>query len=169
MKTWIGLIILVVLYISFVFGEGIFYDISLRTIDWLNEEHGRKGYLGWMALIFVAASYLLFMEKMDKKKEESATNELIKAIKETGVHAEKTQNSGFGDAHVKAIITFQDSGFVLLIKQNANLDNEAVLDDKKFLSWKELSNYIKLKTIFSLHDFMTNTDHNLQQPQNTHG
>lgn len=161
MKTAIALVILFALYLSFLFGNGILYSASQDVLNWLNAEHGKSWYLGLTLLLAGIVAYFFILERTDKRKDEKIANELIKNIKSSGVYATTTSNTGFGEVHLEAMITFQDSGFILRIKQISNGDR-ALLVDQKFLSWKELLKYIELETEFSVENFLPEASHELQ-------
>ena len=111
MKIVIVLVVLIALYLSFLFNGGTLYSASQDAMDWLNTIHGRNGYFGVLLLLTGLAVYLFTLEKSDKKNSEHITDELIKHIKDTGVYATTTENTGFGEVHLNATIKFQDSGF----------------------------------------------------------
>jgi hypothetical protein len=165
MKIVIVLVVLIALYLSFLFNGGALYNASQDILDWLNTIHGKSGFLGALLLLIGLAVYLFTLEKSDKKNAEHITDELIKNIKTTGVYATTTENTGFGEVHLNATIKFQDSGFILTIKQNSNSENEVILVDKKFLSWSELLKFIDLETKFSLLDFIPSASPEFQLPQ----
>ncbi|MGD8939548.1 MAG: hypothetical protein PVJ72_09220 [Gammaproteobacteria bacterium] len=165
MKIVIVLVVLIALYLSFLFNGGTLYSASQDAMDWLNTIHGRNGYFGVLLLLTGLAVYLFTLEKSDKKNSEHITDELIKHIKDTGVYATTTENTGFGEVHLNAAIKFQDSGFILTIKQNSNGENDAILVNKKFLSWTELLKFIDLETKFSLLEFTPSASPEFQLPQ----
>ena len=154
MKTIIALIVLIALYLSFFFGEGILYNSFVEALSWLNNQHGSKAFIGALLLLTGIAIYLFTLERSDKEKEQQITDLLINNIKNQGVYATRMENTGFGEVHLKAMITFQDSAFLLQIKQNSNSDHETLLVDKAFLSWRELTKYIDVETHFELVDFL---------------
>jgi hypothetical protein len=165
MKTAIALIILIALYFSFFFGDGVLYDASQNALNWFNAEHSKNAYLGLMLLLAGIALYLFALDKSDKRKAEHITDELIKNIKETGVYAATTENTGFGEVHLQAMITFQDSGFILQVTQKSNDERAAILVDKKFLSWVALVKYLEQETKFSLTDFLPKAGPEIQLPR----
>lgn len=164
MKTAIVLAILIVLYFSFLFSDGLLYNAVEETLDWFNAEHEKTLYSGLLVLLLGLATYLFTLEKSDKRKQEELTDELISIIKNTGAYAETTDNTGFGEVHLGATITFKDSGFILRIKQIPNNEQAIALLDKKFLSWNELVTYINSETKFSLEDFLHEASPELQLP-----
>lgn len=165
MKTAIALVILIALYLSFYFSGGVLYSASQEIFDWVNAQHGKDAYLEWAFLLLVIAAYLFMLDKSDRRKAEKITDELIKKIKNSGVYATATENTGFGEVHLQAMISFQDSGFILQIKQISNTENTATLLDRKFLSWGELVKYIDRETKYSLTDFLPKADPEFQLSQ----
>ena len=165
MKIAIALVILIALYLSFLFSNGPLYSNAEEVLDWFNAEHGESWYTGLVILLLGIAGYLYIVDKSDKRKAEKITDELINNIKTSGVHATTTKNTGFGEVYLEATITFQDSGFILRIKQISNTEQTTTLLDKKFLSWRELLKYIESETNFSLEDFLPVASPEFQLPQ----
>jgi hypothetical protein len=165
MKTGIVLLILIAIYFSFLFSDGLLYSAVEETLDWFNAEHEKTLYSALVVLLSGLAAYLFTLEKSDKRRQEKLTDELILIIKNTGAYATTTDNTGFGEVHLEATITFKDSGFILRIKQIPSNDQAINLLDKKFLSWNELVTYIESETQFSLEDFLNEASPELQLPQ----
>jgi len=161
----VALVVLIALYLSFYFAEGVLYSTSLDVLHWLNTEHGKSKYLGVLLLISCIISYLFMLEKSDKRKMDKTTDELIKNIKATGIHAAKTENTGFGEVYLEAAITFEDSGFILQVTQKSTTEKTVLLTEKKFLSWGDLLKYIDSESEFSLLDFLPKISPEFQLPQ----
>jgi len=164
MRTAIALVILIALYLSFYFSGGVLYTASQEFFSWLNAQQGKNAYLGGIIFLVCIALYLYILDRSDKRKSERLINELINHIKSAGAYASTNENTGFGEVHLHASITFQDSGFILRIKQNSNSGNAIILVDKKFLSWKELVAYIEAETEFTVADFLPTASAEQQVP-----
>ena len=164
MRTAIALVILIALYFSFYFSGGLLYTASQEFFSWIHAQQGKNAYLGGIIILLSIALYLYVLDRSDKRKSERLINELIKHIKNTGAYASTTENTGFGEVHLNASITFQDSGFILRIKQNSSSGNAIILVDTKFLSWRELVAYIEAETEFTVADFLPTGDSEHQVP-----
>lgn len=167
MRTWIGFIILVFLYIALISGKGIVYDLSMDLLGWLNAEHKvRRGtYIGWVTLIFGIVFYLFYLDRKDKEKEKIRERKLLDLVMSSGASCSKIVNRGFGDICIEALISFRDSGFKFLIHQITKNGDTEILVDKKFMSWEQLVRYIKADTNFVLEDFLPNSNDKLNSVQ----